>query len=257
MVPIDYDTVLFMDLSFILEDPSLKEAFERQGILDALGPAAGPIQEQVDALVLAQRGAGALGVLRGSLDAESLINSLKAPNAEVESESYAGFEILKVVLTFPFFTLDIPVSFLNDTTAIFAVSFSPESPSIDAVKAALDTVEGSKPGYLSDPPVKQLIGSVPQGFSMVVTRNCGPPDGPEGCEGSAISQVKEGENVISHMVFGFSSPAMARAARPAIKEEILKDLREPLELLEVAQEGNLVRVRGRGDISTAILGFGD
>ena len=243
----------------MLADPALRETLEREGILNALGPAAGPIQERTDALVLAQGGGqGALGILSGHLETDDIIASLTAPGTEVESEIYGGTEIWKAKVVFQYFALDVPISSLDDTTTVFAVSFSPETPALDVVRAALDAANGSRPSFLSDHTVRQLIEAVPLGFSMVISaRDCGPPEGPEGCTGSAISQIKEGDAVISNAAFSFSTPAMARAALPALKEEVLQDVRESLVLLEAKVQGNIALVRVRGDTSTAILGIGD
>ena len=255
-IPADYDTVIFVDLKFILEDPDLREALEEQGVFAFLGSAADPIQEQGDVVVLASGGGGVLGVTRGPLNAEEFINALKAPGSEVESESYGAFEILKVEVEI-FLRFSLAISLLDDTTAVFGISFSPATPSVDLVKAALDTVDGSTPGFLSDPAVEQLVDSIPQGFSMVISRKCGSPDVVEGCTGSAISHIKRGAGVVSNEVFGFSTPEMAEAALPAIEEEVSNDFKEPLALLGITQEGNLIRVLGSGDISTAILGVGN
>ena len=94
MVPAEYDTALYIDLANILQDSTLTDTLERIGVIAVLGPAAGPIQEQVDSMVLAQVGSRALGVLSGQLDGQRLVDSLKSPNSEVESEVYGAFEIL-------------------------------------------------------------------------------------------------------------------------------------------------------------------
>ena len=257
VLPADYDSVTFLDIGSMLGDPELKEALERQGVLATLGPVTGLVKERVDAMVLAPYESGALVVLRGPLDAEALIDSLKAPDSEVESERYGGFDIFHLTVQYSFFSLSVPIAILNDTTAVFAISFSAANPGVDAVKAALDAVGGSQPNLLSDPALDQLVNAVGPGFSVVVNRGCDASSAWEGCTGVAISQMKEGEYVISHEVVGFTGAELAEAALPAIREQTLGDVREPSELLEVTQEGNLVRVRVKGDISTVILGTGD
>jgi len=259
-IPADHDVVAFIDIKAVLQDPDVKEALEQEGVLDALGPAAGRIQQEVNTLVMAIGDTGLLGLLRGPLDVRDLLNSLKPQGANIESESYGAFEILKLDVEFPLLTLKVAASLLDDTTAVFALGFSPESPSVDLVKAALDTVGGSKPSFLSDPAARQLVESVPQGLITVVARNCDFLGGLAdqsiaGCTGLAMSAAKEGEDGVINGIMGFESPLVALVAAAIIKEEVAKQTEEIPEFLkttEITQEGNLVRLKGTVDIREAL-----
>ena len=246
--------MVFLDVGTMLRDHSLKEALERQGVLALLGPSAGQILQQVDALGLAEDSSAVLVVLRGSLDAESIINTLRAPESEVGSESYGAFEILKVKVAVPFFTLTVPITLLDSSTAIYAISLSSKRPSIEVVKVTLDAVEGSEPGFLLDPAINQLFRAVPQGFAMTFARDCSIFGEYEGCTGLAMSVMKDGSDGVIELVRGFTSPELAQAALPAIREQVLKTgapATHP-KAVEVILEGDVVRSRARLDINTAL-----
>ena len=184
MVPADYESAVFADVRALLADPVLREAFEEQGTLAAFGPAAETIEQQVDALVVAQGDRGVLGILRGPLDIEAIVARLTTSAADVESENYGGYEIRRLDVETAFFTISLGISPLDDITAFFAISFSPDNPSADVVKGALDTVGGQSPGYLSDPLARQLFEGVPRGFAMLIARDCSLFVGEfEGCKG--------------------------------------------------------------------------
>ena len=263
MVPADYDLVIFSDLKTILQDPTLKEALEKQGILTLLGPASGPIQDQADTMVIASGGAGVLGVLRGDLEATALLDSLKAPGYETEPESYGQFELYKLDVDLSFLTLNLAISFVDDMTAVFSLSFSPESSSVDVLKAALDVVNGSQPSFLSDPLVNQLVRNTPQGIATTVAKDCTPLEEPSsqnaivGCLGLAASSVLVGgDDVAISWTVEFSSPAAALAALPAIKEQVAKlgGGSSPSEAIEGSVDGKTVRVKALVDASGAIAG---
>ena len=254
VVPAEYESVLVLDLEAVLADPGLREALEREGVLAALGPAAGPIEEQVDTLALATGGVGVLGVVQGRLDVQGFIEALKPPESEVSTESYRQFEILQVDLEF-IITLKLAISLLDRRTAVFAISFSSEVPSADLVKAALDAVDETAATYLSHPVMDQLLDGLPQGFFTLVTRGCGSPPEHEGCLGSAISQAMEDEEVVSTAIFAFSSPQHAGAALPSIKAEVSEE--DSVNSFQVSQGGSRVRLVTRGDVREAIpLNFG-
>ena len=261
LVPADHGGGIYLDIRSILGDPVLKEALERQGVLAVLGPIRAPLEERADGLVLAQRGGVALGILRGPLDAEELIDTIKAPGSVVEPEDYGGFEIQTVQVVVPFLSLIIPISLRDDTTAIFAISLNPENPGINSVKAALDTVEGSNPGLLSDPAVNQLVEAIPWGFATFAANDCGRVGRLEGCTGLAISAVKAGEDGVIHWAFGFSDPELARGAFQTIAARV-EGLAGPsvsFKDIESSLEANIIRLRATVDISDvleAVLGRG-
>ena len=257
IVPSEYDSVVYLDVEAMLQDPILREALEGQGGLGIFGPLSGPIQQQLSSMVVAQGDAGLLGVLSGTLKVAKLMNSLQVPGIAIESESYGRFEIQALEVESPFLNLSFALSLVDDTTAVIAIGFSPESPSVDVVKAALDVAEGTVPGYLSDPVARQLVESVPPGFIMVVTKDCGVLfEVGAGCQNLAMSITKAGENALFSGVLGFESPAMAEAALPAVSSAIAEGVDElPTGFVESAtlsQEGALVRFASMVSIEEAL-----
>ncbi|MDA2936885.1 hypothetical protein MYX75_01295 [Acidobacteria bacterium AH-259-A15] len=252
VIPADYDVAVFMNLRTILEDPNLKEALTRSGALLDLDLVVGSFEEQVDTLILAWAfGVGdRLWVLKGSLDTEELINSLKAQGAvvESESESYGAFGIWKVDTKFSTLTLNLTITPLNDSTVIFARRDFPSEGlgGVDAVRAALDTVKGSRPGFLSDESLKRLFESAPLGFHMMVYRHCDIDD----CEGFVVSHTKEGEDLVFNMILGFSDPVIAQGILSGLKEEMLtQGNMNPSDILEATVVGSKVRLRVKGDVN--------
>ena len=263
MVPADYDLVIFADLSTILGDPTLKEALDNQGILALLGPVAGPIQDMTDAMIMASSEDGVLVALRGNLEAAAFLDALKAPGSEPEPESYGRFQLYDFDVDLTFLTVDMAVSFVDDTTALFLVSFSPDSSSVDALKAALDVVSGSQPSILSDSLVNRMVHDTPQGIATMVARDCGPLGEPSSqnmmdeCLGlTANSTLASGDDVILSWSVEFSSSEAARAALPAIRDQVarLGGGSSPSEVIEASVEGERVRVKALMDASGAIAG---
>ena len=253
-IPDDYDASVFLDIKTIFDDQFLKEGFERLGILAALGPAAGPIRKQVDAMVLGAGGAGVLGVTQGKLDVPSLIGSLRPTGAPAEPDVYGEYRIWKVGLDLQFVTLRLALSLLDESTGIFAISFSGESTAIDGVKAALDTVDGKAPGLLSDQEISQLLGAVPPGFVVMVTKDCSAYGDHEGCTGLVASAMRVGDDAVVSWVHRFSSPSLAQAALSAIRAQAstLGGASEPPKIIEGFAEGSLVRIKARIGIGEAL-----
>ena len=123
-------------------------------------------------MVVATGVVSVMGVLRGPLDASELISALTAPNSEVEAEQYGQFQILKMDAQFPLLTIPLGVTLVDETTVVFAASFSPQVSSVDTLKAALDTLLGLEPPFLSDPVLGRLFESTPDGFGVMVSRDC-------------------------------------------------------------------------------------
>ena len=256
MVPAEYNTVIFADIRAILQDAGLRQALDDLGLLAALGPAGDAIQSQADVLVLARRGSRALGILRGPLDRQKLVDSLTDPQSEVESESYGAFEILKLRISLPFFTMIVPIAFLDETTGVFAISLSPEHSSEAELKAVLDHVGESKPGFLADTAILELFQRIPTGVAMVVDSGCQALGRYEGCQRTAASAVPEADYGVVHWVFEFSTSEAAQAALPTIRQGI-SGLQGPLSaerVIEGSQRGNTVEIRSTVDISEALSG---
>ena len=263
MVPADYDLVIFADLSTILGAPILKEALDNQGILLLLGPVAGPVQDLTDAMVMASSEDGVLVALRGNLEVSAFLDALKAPGSEPESESYGQFQLYDFDVDLTFLTVNMAVSFVDDTTALFLVSFSPDSSSSDVLKAALDVVNGSQPSILSDSLVNRMVRDTPQGISTMVSRDCGPL-GESASQSmmdeclalTANSTLTSGDEVILSWSVEFSSSEAARAALPAIRGQVarLGGGSSPSEVIEGSVEGKRVRVKAQMDASGAIAG---
>ena len=175
-----------------------------------------------------------------------------------EREAYGPFEVWEANVDLPFVKLSLGLSVLDESTAVFATSSSPDDVSAAAgVKAALDAAQGTDPGYLSDPGIAQLMEEVPPGFAMLVARNCDslPLEGIEGCTGLAISATKEAEAGIIDGVIGFASEAMAQAALLAIQEQVAS-LGAPLDspsAIEGSVDGSMVRFKVTLDINASIL----
>ena len=263
MVPADYDLVIFSDLNTILGDPTLKEALENQGILALLGPASGIIQDRTDTMVIASSEDGVLGVLRGNMEAAAFLDALETPGSEPESENYGQFQLYDLDVDLTFLTISMAVSFVDDTTTLFLVSFSPDSSSVDALKAALDVVNGSQPSFLSDPLVNRMVQDTPQGIATMVARDCAPlgeqasQNVMEGCLGLTASSVLEsGDNVALSWSVEFSSSEAARAALPIIREQVarLGGGSSQSDVIEGSVDGKRVRVKALMDASGAIAG---
>ena len=261
VVPQEYDTAIFLDIRSLLDDPTLRSAFEEQGGLAILGPLAGPLHRQLELAVIATQGPGVVAILRGPLDMEELISSLKALGAGVESETHGPFEVWKVEVSTPFFTLGLATSLLDDRTAALAVSLSADNPSSEVLRAVLDTAQGVKDGLLADPTIEQLVDSTLPGFAMLVARDCSTFVGhQEGCTGFAMSTTVEGTDGIINGVLRFDSPATAEAALRAIREADAEESGEASGLLEgteVSVEGNVVRLTSRTDIDEVLAGILD
>ena len=252
-VPAEFETAVFMDTRAVLQDPGLRDALEQQGLLGILGPAAGPVQEQGGALVLAMGGPGAFGVLKGALDIPRFTEALKAPNTEVESEVYGEFEILKVSVKFGIFALTLPISVLDDTTAIFAVSLSPTRPGVDVVKAGLDTAQGSAPGFVDDPALARLLRRVHPGFAVVVSRNCDLPGDFPGCTGFAMSAARDDEGAAIDIAIEFAVTAEAEDAAYSLRDGLSEG---PLTLMgerQIILDGRTVTIQSRAPLDEGLL----
>jgi hypothetical protein len=246
LVPADYDVAVFVDLRSVLADPNLTGALDRSGVLGDLGRMLG-FPEGVDALVLAWAfGLGdRLWVLRGALDTEELVNSLKAGGAVVELESYGAFEIWKVETRFTSLTQKLTIVDLEGSTVLYAQSIGAEGLSgADSVKAVVDTAKGSKPGILSDDALEQLFESAPLGFHMMVNRTCDIDD----CAGFVVSHTAEGEGLVFNMVLGLSDPVTAQGLISGLTEEMLTQGNiDPSDILEATAVGGRVRLRVKAD----------
>ena len=257
MVPADYDIAVFLDIRTVSADPRLREIIEGRLDRESLGPGAALLLEQVEAVVIALKDRNVLGAVRGPLTKQSLINLLKAPGTDVESQSYGASEISRVETAYPP-GIKVAMSRLDDTTLVFRAGLSPKSSSTDLVKASLDTVAGSMPGYYSVPAVKQLLEMVPQGFAVMVALDCSRFGKFTGCTALSISSKKEGEDAILHWVFQYWSPTMAQAALLALKEQAARDAQgpsKPLEPVQITREGNTVRMKARVAISESLPGL--
>ena len=231
----------------------MTDTLERIGVMAVLGPAAGPIQEQVETMVLAQVGSRALGILRGHLDGQRLLNSLKSRDSEVESEIYGAFEILRIGVQVPFLTLTVALSFVDDNTAIFGFTLSPQRSSIDIVKGALDTMEGSEPGFLTSSAIGDAITAVPPGFAMGVTNDCSFFGQYDGCIGMVLSAEKEAEDGIVHAVLEFESPEQAEAALMNIREGVANpDFVKSAEIIQSSLEETTVTIVIRVNLDEAL-----
>lgn len=256
IVPADYGAVTYLEINTLLQDPDLEEAARKQGVLAALGPLAGRLQDQVDAGVLAEGDAGLLGVLVGPLDVEGFVNFVKAQGVKVGSASHGRFPIWTVDVKLPILTLDLSIGVLDDTTGILTVSFSDDTLSIDTLKSALDQVDAGTPGFGSDPAVLELLGNIPQGVVMRVAMDCSPFKY-EGCVGVAQSALKDGEELVINWILAFESPTMAQTALPATQSfatNLVEEPSRPLKSAGVSQEGDILRIIARGAISADLLG---
>ena len=260
VVPPEYDNLLYVDLRFLLDDPVLRAAFEEQGGLSVLGPAAQAVEELVDSLVVAQGGPALLAAVRTALGVQTVVDAVMPPGLNAESEIYGPFEITSLELSLPILTLMVAGSPISDTAALIAVSTSASTSAVDVLKTTLDTAQGEGSSMLSEPLMQQLIGAIPAGFTVLVARDCTVAfDEYEGCAGLAMSTTQEGEDGIINGVLGFETPQLLQQALPRIKAEL--DIgQEPGSLgsTEVSMQGNLLLLKTRVDISEAILtGFGE
>jgi hypothetical protein len=255
MVPADYSDVLLLDLKAILQDPDLKAAFEREGALAVLGPLSGPIQKQVELVAVAQGERGLLTVAQGPLDIPGLIASVKAAGAQVTTEAYGPFQISIARLTLPFVTLNVAVGVFNETTAMLSLSSGAGPASVDAVKQALDTAQGSKPAFPSDP---ALLNAVPPGISMAFGNDCAHLISVlQGCTGFALSTTRAGDKGTIQAALAFSTPEQVKAAGPVV-QELLKQGLEGVPSLGadariVALSENVMVLQSSIDLSQAIL----
>ena len=181
------------------------------------------------------------------MDTEELINSLKAKAAVTETESYGAFEIWKVDAKFSTLTQKLTITGVDDSTVIYARGFPAEGQGgADAVRAALDTLNGSRPGFLSDEALKQLFESAPLGFHMMVYRHCDIDD----CVGFVVSHTKEGDNLVFNMILGISDPKVAQGVLSGLKEEMLTQGNiNPSDILEATVVGSKVRLRVKADVN--------
>ena len=260
LVPSVYESVSFLDVRFMLEDPVLKEALEEEQPLAILGPAQGPIQQQADAVLAALGGSSVLGILRGTLDVETLIGQVNAPGFAVETESYEGFDIGRLEVDLGFISVDVAIAALDDATAIFAIAFSSESSSSDVVKGGLDTASGAEPGILSRPAVGTLANALPPGFAALLAVDCSLffeeiGESIQGCAGFAMSVSREGPDGIVNGVLAFETADQALAAVASIEAQVAAgDDTDPdvLEPTEVTIDGNLIRLLTKVKV-TAVL----
>ena len=188
--------------------------------------------------------------------------SLGVPGSETEPESYGQFELHKLDVDLPFLKLNLAVSFVDDTTAVFSLRLSSESSSVDVLKAALDVVNGSRPSLISDPLVNLLVRNTPQGIAKTVAKDCTPLVGTasqnviEGCLGLTASSVPvDGDDVAIIWAVGFSSRATALTALPGIEEQVAKLGGGSLAgEIEGSVDGQTVRVRALVEASGALAG---
>ena len=257
-VPVSYETVMVTDVGAMKQDPSLQAVLQDQDILAALGPAAGPIQDLVDAVAVAVDDDGILGIFRASSDAAGVLGSLGALASGAAPEAYGPFEITEVNINLPLLKLSLALSVLDERTAIFATATSEDVSAGDVIKAALDAAQQTGPGFLSDSSVTALAAEIPQGFITLVSTDCSALgetllEGIEACTGIAISATQEAEAAFLNGVVGFDSAGAAEAAMPAINEQLemaggLSD--SPVQSLA---EGDRVRFRIPVDLSAGLL----
>ena len=256
-IPSGYGHVVFVDSQTIIEDPILRQEFIDLGGLAILGPIAGPLQEQLNQVVLAtDEEAGIVGVLRGPLNIGALVRSVETLGGGVESETYGEFQVQTLEVKTRFLTLSLALSALDETTAVFAISLTTESTSADLAKAALDTLEGSTAGFLSHPVAGQLVVAVPQGFALLVSLDCALFfEELAGCTGISISSQREGETGIIGGVLAFGTSELAQEAVLAIQEGLAAEDPEVTGLFEdteITLEGNLVRLKSEVSLDEAL-----
>ena len=252
-VPSGYRNVAFLDLKEIMESAQLSESLDRLGVLAALGPAAGQLKEGLDAILIAQGGQGILGVLRGDVDPGELVESIKTPASQVESEDHGEFEVLTVGVELPFFSLVLAVARLDDTTVLFGVGSSVEGSS-GLVKSALDAATGAAAGLASDPSVRALLDGLPQGFAVTLDPGCSLLRDIEACTGSVVSAKADGEQGAVHGVFLFADAEAASAGLPAIEETAsqIGGPSSPLSAIEATVDGSSVRIEGTVELEAAL-----
>ena len=259
-IPAEYDSAVYLDVMFLLDDPDLRAAFEEQGGLSVLGPAAGPVEEMVDSLVVAEGDPGLLAAVRSASGVQSLVDGVLPQNLNVESETHGPFEITSLEISLPILSLKIAGSLISDRVALITVSTSATGAVVDQIKVALDTAQGEGSGIISGPLMQQLIEVVPAGFTVLVARDCTVAfDDYEGCGGFVMSTTREADHGIIDAALGFETPQLLQAALPRIEAEMDTGL-EPgsLGATEVSVQGNLLLLRTRVDISEAILtAFGE
>ena len=255
LVPEGFDTVVYLDIVAILEDPLLEQALEDRGLLGALGPAAGPIREHATAAALALGGPTALGVLAGTVSLDAFVDSLKAPGSEVQLATYEGFQIIELEMDLGFARLNIPVGLLDEGTAAFAVSLSTDSPAIDAVRSTIDVARGAGAGTLANPVALRLIESVPAGFAMGLTTDCDLVRELAGCTALAVSAYPEANMGRIDMAIEFVSDEAAAEAAEAILLAPALGNPGPFSALDatgVWTEGTSVLASGRASIDSTL-----
>ena len=153
----------------------------------------------------------------------------------------------------PFITLTVALSFVDDNTAIFGFTLSPQRSSMDIVKGALDVMEGSEPGFLTNVSIGEALAIVPPGFAMGVTSDCSFFGQYEGCIGMAMSAVKDGEDGIVHVVLEFASPEQAEAAQMNIREGVATpDLIKGAQIIQDSLEETTVTIVIRVNLDAAL-----
>ena len=155
-VPASYETVMVTDVDAMKQAPSLKAVLQDQDILAALGPAAGPIRDLVDAVAPVVDDDGILGIFRTSSDAAGVLGSLGVLTAGVALQAYGPFEITELNVDLPLLKLSLALSVLDETTATVATATGEDISVGDVIKAVLDAAQQTWPGFISDPSVAAL-----------------------------------------------------------------------------------------------------
>ena len=259
-IPADYDPVLILDVRSIVNDPVLFDALEEVDILSALGPAAGAVLESTGVFAYALSDTAVLITLRGSTSVEDLVAAIRGDDeAGVEPESYRNFQIWGFDVEF-FITVKMAASEIADDTIALVITLPPTTvSSVDSLKAVLDSIATSEPGFASDPVIEAMLESLPQGIVMIATKDCAsfgqlPSRAADLCGGLAFSVTQEVEDIVVSGVLSFSAIPTAILAVPIIKEEIIRvgSAFEFLKDAEVSRKGNLVLIKASGDFSSAL-----
>ena len=250
-VPEDFNSAVVMDIQALEESPLLRDAVS----LDALGlqgmlPIEATRLLDVLGLALGESGKGAITLMSGPLDVESLLRlaggfgiSLGGP----EPQAYRDHRVWSVDV----FGISLAVGEANPTTVVLS-SGSPGdgTPALDLVKGSLDSFDGLAPNLLDHPGMNRLLKALPSGFATTLLGRCRDLEAVAavvdlgGCATAGVSAGLSGEgDVVLWGLVSFESETLASAALQLALERIESGAKLTIGELAVGHEKELVWTR--------------
>ena len=250
-VPIDYSSVVFMDIRALENNSLLQEAvnLKELGLQGILPTAATALLDGIS-VAGSERGQGPITAMDGDVDVENLIQLAGGFGVSVggeDPETYREHRVWNLEV----FGFSLAVGQADPTTAVLASGSSAGGATpLELVKNSLDSFDGLTPSLLDDPAAERLLNRLPTGFSAAIVPLCADLkelaqviDIPS-CGGAAISAgMLSEDSMVIHGLVLFEDESSAAEGLKVTLQRIQEQGRLPFGTVTAGQEEELVWIR--------------